>query len=60
MEYLNDRLILVANAAHTRQLICEAEQANRQCDDAYFALAAQLDQQEAALQEYDAVLRTAA
>lgn len=54
MEYLNDRLVLVANAAHTRHQLCQMEIDGRACDDAYFALAAQLDQQEAALQEYDA------
>lgn len=54
MEYLNDRLVLVASASHTRHLLCQMEQDGGECDAAYTGLIAQLDQQEAALAEYDA------
>lgn len=49
MEYLNERIVLLAAVAHTRGQI---EQAQRD-DTAQGYLIAQLDQQEAALNEYD-------
>lgn len=49
MEYLNDRMVLLAAVAHTRSQI---EQAERE-DTAQGYLLALLDQQEAALNEYD-------
>lgn len=49
MEYLNERLVLLSQVAHTRGQI---EQAERD-DAAQGYLLALLDQQEAALNEYD-------
>lgn len=50
MEYLNERMVLLAQIAHTRGLI---EQAERGESTAQGYLLALLDQQEAALNEYD-------
>lgn len=55
MEWLNDRLVLLAAAAHTRHLLCQMELDGGECDAAYTGLVAQLDQQEAALAMYDAM-----
>lgn len=49
MEYLNERLVLLAEVAHTRGKIEQAERDNT--EQGY--LLALLDQQEAALNEYD-------
>lgn len=50
MEYLNERLVLLSKVAHTRGQIEQAEHGESTAQGYLLAL---LDQQEAALNEYD-------
>lgn len=56
MEYLNDRMVLLSQVAHTRGLIERAERDST----AQGYLLALLDQQEAALAEYDEQIKAKA